>query len=31
MDTLKALEKRGSRSGAPSEPLLMKKTTIEVQ
>jgi cyclophilin family peptidyl-prolyl cis-trans isomerase len=31
MDALKALEKRGSRSGAPSEPLMMKKTTIEVQ
>jgi cyclophilin family peptidyl-prolyl cis-trans isomerase len=30
MDTLKALEKRGSRSGATSEPLLMKKTSIEV-
>ncbi|MCK6458760.1 MAG: peptidylprolyl isomerase [Planctomycetes bacterium] len=30
LDTLKALEKRGSRSGATSEPLLMKKTTIEV-
>jgi cyclophilin family peptidyl-prolyl cis-trans isomerase len=30
METLKALEKRGSRSGATSEPLLMKKTTIEV-
>ena len=31
MDTLKALEKRGSRSGATTEPLLMKKTTIEVE
>jgi cyclophilin family peptidyl-prolyl cis-trans isomerase len=31
LDTLKALEKRGSRSGATSEPLLMKKTTIEVE
>ncbi len=30
IETLKALEKRGSRSGATSEPLLMKKTTIEV-
>jgi peptidyl-prolyl cis-trans isomerase B (cyclophilin B) len=30
MDTLKALEKRGSRSGATTEPLLMKKTSIEV-
>jgi len=30
METLKALETRGSRSGATSEPLLMKKTTIEV-
>ena len=31
MDTIKALEKRGSRSGATTEPLMMKKTTIEVE
>jgi len=31
MDTLKALEQRGTRSGATTEPLLMKKTTIEVE
>jgi cyclophilin family peptidyl-prolyl cis-trans isomerase len=30
-DTLKALEKRGSRSGATTEPLVMNKTTIEVE
>ncbi len=30
MDTLKALEQRGSRSGTPTEPLVMTKTTIEV-
>jgi len=30
IDTLKALEQRGSRSGTPTEPLVMKKTTIEV-
>jgi len=31
MDTLEALEQRGTRSGATSEPLVMKKTTIEVE
>jgi cyclophilin family peptidyl-prolyl cis-trans isomerase len=31
MDTLKAIEKRGSRDGATSERLEMKKTTIEVK
>ena len=31
METVKALEQRGSRSGSTSEPLLMKKTTIEVE
>jgi cyclophilin family peptidyl-prolyl cis-trans isomerase len=30
MDTLKAFEQRGSRSGTPTEPIVMKKTTIEV-
>jgi cyclophilin family peptidyl-prolyl cis-trans isomerase len=31
METLKALEQRGSRGGSTSEPLLMRKTTIEVE
>jgi len=31
VDTLKALEQRGTRSGATTEPLMMKKTTIEVE
>jgi cyclophilin family peptidyl-prolyl cis-trans isomerase len=30
-DTLKALEQRGSRSGATKEPLVMKRTTIVVE
>ena len=31
MDTLKALEARGSERGTPSEPIKMERTTIEVQ
>jgi len=31
MDTLKALESRGSRSGTPTEPIKMERTTIEVK
>ena len=31
MDTLKTLEKFGSRAGRPSEPLKMVKATISVQ
>jgi len=31
MDTLRALEQRGTRSGATTEPLSMKKTTITVE
>ena len=31
MDTVKALEKRGSPSGKPTEPMMIKKATITVE
>ncbi len=31
MDTLKALEKSGSQSGQPTEPLSIEKATISVE